>query len=200
MILINIGAGAVRPGPPFINVDSLCQLLPPGTPEREALNLEMNYAEADLRNPLPFTSDYADGLMLSHVLEHFCAINGTNLLRECHRVLKPGGVVMVSVPDVSYHRQVYREDNKANALRLFGETIPASELKQTFLEYACFFTGHCHVYTEDSLWAMLVNGGFADVTVKRLDAKSYDGDNEPIRLMHQHLNRRMFSLVMTATK
>jgi SAM-dependent methyltransferase len=36
----------------------------------------------------------------SHVLEHFSQEDGELLIRECYRVLKPGGVLRVVVPDL----------------------------------------------------------------------------------------------------
>lgn len=197
MQILNLGCGAVRPNPPFVNFDSLCQLLPSGTVERDQLNAESNYVEGDLRNPLPFASDYFDGILASHVLEHFDAISGTALLRECHRVLKTGGSLMVSVPDASYHRKVYAQDCKKNCLKLFGETIPESEPKQTFLEYALCFSDHRMVYAEDSLWAILVNSGFANNHVRK-DTGHLNNAQEAT--MHTQLNRQMFSLVIIATK
>ncbi|HVL39364.1 MAG TPA: methyltransferase domain-containing protein [Fimbriimonadaceae bacterium] len=51
---------------------------------------------------LPFESDYADEIVLSHVLEHFGYRDGLVLCREIHRVLKPGGRAEIEVPDIAW--------------------------------------------------------------------------------------------------
>lgn len=198
--LLNLGCGAVRPPPPWVNVDTLFQVLPWGTPERAQLQSEPNYVEADLRHPLPFASDHFDGALASHVFEHFDALALRGLVAECHRVLKPGGVLLVSVPDASYHRQAYPMDRPENALELFGETMPPNCLKRTFLEYALFFDDHRQVFCEDSLWATLVNGGFRPETIARLDARRAPEGDPVTAALHGALNRRKFSLVMMAGK
>lgn len=200
MQLLNLGCGAVRPPPPFINLDSLHSLLPVGSPERDQLNSEQNYVEHDLHNPLPFQEGQFGGVLLSHLLEHFDALSGTILLKDCHRVLEPGGIIMVSVPDASYHRKMFPNDNKKNCMKLFGEKMPDTESKQTFLEYALFFTDHRMIFTEDSLWATLVNAGFRNDGTWKMSAQENTSTNLVISMMHEQLNRRMFSLVMAATK
>ena len=205
MQLLNLGAGSQRPGPPWVNLDSLWSVLPEGSIERNQLSKEPNYVDFDLRGGgrWPFPANHFDGILASHLLEHFDVLEGTKLLKECLYSLNENGLLMVSVPDASYHRSVYPRDNKKNAYKLFGETIPEAEVKQTFLEYALFFTDHRAVYTEDSLWAMLVNAGLKPEGISRLDAVTRPemppGDY-PVHHMHGLLNRRQFSLVMVAIK
>lgn len=196
MQILNLGCGAVRPGEPFTNVDSLRQILHVGTPERAQLDSEPNYVEADLRDRLPFAHSQFNGVLASHVLEHFDAISGVSVLRECHRVLCPGGCLLVSVPDASYHRSVYPRDCKRNCMELFGEAMPQSEPKKTFLDYALFFSDHRMVFTEDSLWAILVQGGFQ--AIRRISAMECAGEKDSVMAMFPYLNRRKFSLVMVA--
>lgn len=54
----------------------------------------------DLRRPLPFPSASFDGVYSSHVLEHLTAVDGKRLVGEMWRVLKPGGVARIVVPDL----------------------------------------------------------------------------------------------------
>lgn len=200
MKFLNLACGAVRPqSEEWINLDSLFQILPFGIPARTNLQNEPNYVEADLRNPLPLPSCEFDGILASHVFEHLTAISCREVVAQCHRCLKTGGVLLVSVPDASYHRQVYKRDVPANTKELFDETIPDSEPKRTFLEYALFFLDHRQVFCEDALWATLVNGGFDSNFVNRISPTETPGD-PVLAKMHELLNRRKFSLVMTAQK
>jgi len=50
---------------------------------------------------LPFENESFDFVVLHHVLEHFGCGEGAGLIREAYRVLKPGGSLLVFVPDLS---------------------------------------------------------------------------------------------------
>jgi SAM-dependent methyltransferase len=54
----------------------------------------------DLRKRLPFPDAGFDAVYSSHVLEHLAPEHGEALIGEMHRVLAPGGVVRVVVPDL----------------------------------------------------------------------------------------------------
>jgi len=54
----------------------------------------------DLRKPLPFPDGFAAAIYGSHVLEHLYLDEGERLLLECHRVLRPGGLLRLVVPDL----------------------------------------------------------------------------------------------------
>ena len=54
----------------------------------------------DLRMGIPFDAGSFDVVYHSHFLEHIDQQFAPGLLRECHRVLKPGGVLRVVVPDL----------------------------------------------------------------------------------------------------
>jgi predicted SAM-dependent methyltransferase len=106
---LNLGCGPVQP-PGWVNVDgsnrawlatrlgpldrllTAVRLLPPG-----AFGRSTTYARLDRRLPWPDGS--AAAVYLGEVLEHFTREGGAALLRECFRVLGPGGVVRVRVPD-----------------------------------------------------------------------------------------------------
>lgn len=51
---------------------------------------------ADITQPLPFSENSYNVVMLSHTLEHIS--EPYTLLRECYRVLKPGGLLILAVP------------------------------------------------------------------------------------------------------
>ena len=54
----------------------------------------------DMRQGLPWADPEAELVVLHHVLEHFDCTDGPALLKECWRVLLPGGSLLVFVPDL----------------------------------------------------------------------------------------------------
>ena len=62
----------------------------------------------DVRDPLPFATGSYDAIYASHLLEHLFLDDALRLLRECFRVLRPGGVLRLVVPDL---KAIVREYN-----------------------------------------------------------------------------------------
>lgn len=220
MKLLNLCCGANRVlSDEWTNLDQLRATLQPGTPERFHLDQELNYVEHNvLTGALPFEDETFDGICASHCLEHWPCEEGAAVMMECRRVLKPGGVLLVSVPDASYFRKVHDEDTPENAVRLFGEPIHLPDGENTFTGYALWCPGrHKAILTEDALWHYFKRAGFGHVSRVYLDAKAKEtpdqkwwscheriGDFESAMLgmclMVPVLNRLPFSLVMCGVK
>jgi len=203
MRLLNLGCGSVRPPDPWINVDTILAVHV-AMPERDAapvraqLAREPNYVEHDISClPWPWEDGSLDGILASHILEHFDCLTSLALVRECRRVLAPGGVLRVSVPDAAYFRAVHAEDNAANAERLFGQPLYGG---QTMLDYAFFFIGHRQTFCEDSLWCLLVNGGFTPDSIHREEPGYTRSNAEVAWLLAKHDNRLQMSLFYEAWK
>lgn len=89
MIGLNVGSGQ-RPfltagGVTWINIDSQPKWNP---------DIVCNGAS------LPYSENTVDYVVLHHVLEHFGCGEGAGLVKEAYRVLKPGGSLLVFVPDL----------------------------------------------------------------------------------------------------
>jgi len=63
----------------------------------------------DLQKGIPFPDGTFDVVYHSHVLEHFPKQFAPSFLRECHRVLKSGGVIRVAIPDLETIARIYLE-------------------------------------------------------------------------------------------
>lgn len=61
----------------------------------------------DLNQGIPYESDFFDAVYHSHLLEHFFKDQAPLFLMECFRVLKPGGVIRVVVPDLETIAKLY---------------------------------------------------------------------------------------------
>jgi hypothetical protein len=85
MHYVNLGCGA-RYHPDWINFD-----VAPCVPAVIA---------CDLSRGIPLPDAHCEVAYHSHVLEHLRREDALPFLRECHRVLKPGGILRVVVPDL----------------------------------------------------------------------------------------------------
>ena len=62
----------------------------------------------DMRRPLPFQNGQVRRIFAEHVIEHLDFRDDIpRLFREFHRILKPGGVVRIIVPDAERHLNAY---------------------------------------------------------------------------------------------
>lgn len=82
---LNLGCGEHR-HPAWTNID----LVPAGS----------DVIPCDLRQPLPFSHGTFTAAYSAHVLEHLAPLDARRLVAEMHRVLAPGGIVRVVVPDL----------------------------------------------------------------------------------------------------
>jgi SAM-dependent methyltransferase len=55
---------------------------------------------ADLEKGIPFPDQSFDVIYHSHLLEHFPKADAPVFLKDCFRVLRPGGVIRIAVPDL----------------------------------------------------------------------------------------------------
>jgi SAM-dependent methyltransferase len=94
MKYLNLGCAA-RFHPDWENVD-----FSPAAP---------NVRAHDLRDGIPYPDGTFDVVYHSHVLEHFSKHAAPVFLRECYRVLSPGGVMRVAVPDLERIARLYLE-------------------------------------------------------------------------------------------
>lgn len=194
---LNLACGATRPPEPWINLDNLSAVLKPGSPEADNLLKETNYVDWNLSHgELPFRANSLSVIMASHVIEHFDCVRGMEIIKDCRRILEPGGTLCVSVPDAEYFRQVYNEDNIQNAVPLFGEPIYEPDGETTFFGYALWNRYHKAILNYNSLWCYFMRAGFKSNEVFKL-GHGLPPHHEVIVPL---LNRLKFSLVMFAVK
>jgi len=118
MRLLNLGCGTrYSTRPEWVNVDSAAR--PP------------HVIAHDLRAGIPFSDAIFDLVYHSHVLEHFSRANGYLLIEECWRVLRPGGVLRVAVPDLEAIARQYLAQLEAARM---GSTAAAERYEWAVLE------------------------------------------------------------------
>jgi predicted SAM-dependent methyltransferase len=99
------------PRPRYLNLGSG----PRGLDDKKWLNIDgfkdINvHFTMDFNSRFPFENDTFDGIFCEHVFEHFGLLEGQTLLRECHRVMAPGGCIRLIMPDGEKIIQTYCND------------------------------------------------------------------------------------------
>ncbi|MEL6495579.1 MAG: methyltransferase domain-containing protein [Cyanobacteria bacterium J06623_7] len=61
----------------------------------------------DLNQGIPFADNTFDLVYHSHLLEHFTKAAAVSFMQECFRVLRPGGILRVAVPDLEQIARIY---------------------------------------------------------------------------------------------
>lgn len=122
MKVLNLGCGT-KTSPKAINIDcsrylsikknrlfKLCAPLFLNDERRKKLrNLDDTILVHDIRKGLPFADSSVDVVYHSHILEHVDRELVETFLREIQRVLLPGGIHRIAVPDMEYLCKTYLE-------------------------------------------------------------------------------------------
>jgi predicted SAM-dependent methyltransferase len=169
------------------------------TEEQATAQFPEGIVRADVRRGLPYEDGSATAVYTSHMIEHLSRPQALRLLRECRRVLRPGGVLRVATPDLRELVNEYLADDEAA-----GPTPADSFMKQleTFREpeaglaqrlISRFVTApHQWLYDERSLIHLIEESGFVDATRRaHLDSAIEDIDT---------IERRPGSLVVEARR
>jgi predicted SAM-dependent methyltransferase len=61
----------------------------------------------DVTRGLPYADNTVDKIYSSHMLEHMDRHAGERVIGECFRVLRPGGIFRLVVPDLVFHARRY---------------------------------------------------------------------------------------------
>jgi SAM-dependent methyltransferase len=117
----------------------------------------------DLRRPFPWREGSAQVIYSSHFLEHLSKQDGARFLRECHRVLAPGGILRIVVPDLRAVVDAYREGRIAaldflERLSVGFEAPGDGWLKRRLAPWFRF--PHRCMYDRESLLACFAEVGF----------------------------------------
>lgn len=133
-VKLNVGCGTdYKPG--WINIDN-----------NSDCNIQKLDLHWDLRFYLPFPSESVDFIFNEHFLEHLSVEDGKAAISEFLRVLKPGGVLRIAMPNFAETMAAYGDKNwkEAPVFRTFH-----LEFVQTPAEWMniCFrWWGHQWLY------------------------------------------------------
>ncbi|MFZ0964137.1 MAG: methyltransferase domain-containing protein [Terriglobia bacterium] len=122
----------------------------------------IRWANACKRIPLP--NESLDGVYSCHVLEHLDLSEAELFLSEIHRVLRPGGIIRLVLPDLRRRAEKYMADGDADA---FMESLNMREysvrsLRATLRMLILGDKEHIWMYDSQSLVRLLQRARFVD--------------------------------------
>lgn len=129
---------------------------------REALYL-------DVRRPFFFPDETFDYVFSEHMIEHMSYNEGFNMLTECHRILKRGGRVRISTPNLSFLVKLCNNE-KSSLQREYVKWSNSTFLEDAPEDNEVFVInnfmrnwGHTFIYDERTLRTAMTMTGFINI-------------------------------------
>jgi predicted SAM-dependent methyltransferase len=140
---LNLGSG-YRPLESFVNIDLV------GAPVDLAWNI---------LDGIPFADGTVDAVLSEHVLEHVTLPQGQRVLQEAFRVLRPGGILRVAVPDAGLLLRSYAGTSNHD----WAHAFPTRMLAVNALFYG---HGHRTMYDDTLMVSQFEIAGFDEVATR----------------------------------
>lgn len=113
----------------------------------------------DLTQPIPAASDSFDYVYSEHFIEHIGLDEARALVRECQRLLKPGGTLRLSTPNLEKLVDEYR----SGRLSEWDDMRWKPQTSCQLLNEGMRLWGHQFVYDLPELLALLRASGFSHI-------------------------------------
>lgn len=142
----------------------------------------------DATRPFPIPDQTFDYVCCEHMIEHISQPQGRSLLRECRRILKPGGIARIATPDLEVLIGLYHSRGEPLVERYIA-WITDRHLEGVQVHRASFVInnafrnwGHQFLYDGELLEMAMRESGFVDL-VRHPPGES---DDEHLRGIEAH--------------
>jgi predicted SAM-dependent methyltransferase len=154
-IYLEIGSGAKKGKNSWITLDCI-------------VNADIYW---NLQRGIPFPNDSVRKIYSSHLFEHLSFKDMQKLLDECLRVLTPGGVFSICVPNSKLYIEAYLKNEKLDSSIFFGHKPAFDNVSRLdYINYIAYMDGeHKYMFDEENLTKIIENNGFKDVSLRDFD-------------------------------
>lgn len=148
---------------------------------KEFINMDFLWNPAvdvcwDITRGIPFAPGSLRGIFSEHCLEHFNLADAARILGECRRILSPGGIIRIVVPDAETYLKTYCSQAGGDATARFpyqeqehfhGICSPILSVNRVFYQDRDSLSGHRFMYDFHVLGELLRHCGFTSVARRR---------------------------------
>ena len=130
------------------------------------------FEQLDISKPLPFVDASVSWVYAEHLIEHVPLTTSVSWLTEVHRVLRPGGLLRLTTPDLAKYVEGYSEGSKFFAkhrrrVNLAIGVAPPMPARTAFMFNQIFYLyGHRWLYDLPELQYVLGRAGFDPAAVR----------------------------------
>ena len=143
----------------------------------------------DVTKKFPYDNNSVDYIFSEHMIEHISYQDGKFMLEESFRVLKSGGKIRISTPDLKFLIKLYNEDKTELQKRYIEYSFKEYKLdgnSDTFVINNFHRDwGHIFIYDEKTLKSLFESIGFFDLKCYGL----MESDDEELRGL-EHIIRQ----------
>ena len=109
------------------------------------------------------------------------------ILKECHRILRPGGEFSISVPNAKKYIESYLGNNELDQEQYCNEPVGLNfKFKIDYVNYIAYMGGeHKHLFDQDNLVGVLREAGF-----QKARARQFQSDLDP----HYRQNNSIYAI------
>ena len=153
-VKLNLGSGSTKGKNGWVNVD--------------LFGADINH---DLTKGVPLDDNTVDAVYSSHVFEHIPYKDLLNVIKEIRRILKPGGKLLVCVPNAGlYLRAYFNNEMFINYDEMYIPAVVNTNSKIDQLNYIAYLNGdHTFMFDEENIINILKMCDFNSVDFRDFD-------------------------------
>lgn len=124
----------------------------------------------DLRKGIPFPNESISKIYSSHFFEHLSFGEGQMFLDECLRVLVPGGIFSLCVPNARIFIEAYLNSDLDKNQHFGYKPAYNDTTKIDYVNYIAYMDGHHkYMFDEENLIYILTSKGLKNAHLRKFD-------------------------------
>jgi predicted SAM-dependent methyltransferase len=138
---------------------------------KEAVERDIDL-QHDLRRRLPYEDCSATYIYNEHLIEHVSFDDGTRMMRDWLRVLKPGGVLRMATPSIEDALTLYNDPKRFDRLNVgMRRKVPT---RAVFMNQLFRSFGHLFIYDEPTIRRQLGDIGYVGIVSLPVSESPHD--------------------------